>query len=289
MRLLTVAIALSLAAVSYADIITLKNGRIINGTYLGGTARQIKVEVGDNIQTVDVGDVARIEFSSGGYTSSRDIPRDTPPDNGRPTLRRADGSSSSGSSSGSDSGYGGYGSGGSGSGSGSSGSRPVILQPDPNDTGSYPSSSSGSSLPADNSRPTLRRASDSSSSSTSSSSSSDDNRPVLQRPSSSSSDSSSSSSSSSDDGRPVLRRAAPDPAATPATPATTPAATVAKPAAAPPPPPPAPPAIKVGQTQDEVVNALGQPESVDASGDKQIYIYKNVKVTFVNGKVSKVE
>ena len=85
MRLLVTTIALGLAATCYADIITLKNGRIINGTYLGGTARQIKVEVGDNIQTLDVGDIARIEFSNGGYTSARDTPRD----DGRPTLRRA--------------------------------------------------------------------------------------------------------------------------------------------------------------------------------------------------------
>src|ERR1700693_6473278 len=77
MRLLPVAIALSLAAACYADVITLKNGRVINGTYLGGTPRQIKVEVGDNIQTIDVGDIARIEFSSGAYTSSRDGSRDT--------------------------------------------------------------------------------------------------------------------------------------------------------------------------------------------------------------------
>jgi len=100
MRLLPVAIALALAAASYADIVTLKNGRIINGTYLGGTPRQIKVEVGDNIQTIDVGDIARIEFNSGGNASSRDTPRDTPRDDSRPTLRRADSDSgSSGSSS----------------------------------------------------------------------------------------------------------------------------------------------------------------------------------------------
>jgi hypothetical protein len=57
----------------------------------------------------------------------------------------------------------------------------------------------------------------------------------------------------------------------------------------PPPPAPAPPTIKVGQTQDSVVAALGQPDSVDALGDKQVYVYKSVKVTFINGKVSKVE
>jgi hypothetical protein len=77
------------------------------------------------------------------------------------------------------------------------------------------------------------------------------------------------------------------------------AAAVAQPAAQPqpqvavvtpaPPPPPTPPTIKVGQSQDTVVAALGQPDSVDALGDKQVYVYKSVKVTFVNGKVSKVE
>src|ERR1700728_4630365 len=110
MRLLPVAIALSLAAACYADTVTLKNGRIINGTYLGGTPRQIKVEVGDNIQTLDVGDIARIEFNGGGGGGS-DTAREAPRDNGRPTLRRADaGGSDSGSSSSGGSGSGGYGS-----------------------------------------------------------------------------------------------------------------------------------------------------------------------------------
>ena len=69
--------------------------------------------------------------------------------------------------------------------------------------------------------------------------------------------------------------------------AVAPAAQTPPPPPAPPTPPPAPP--KIGQTQDDVVAALGQPDAVDASGDKQVYIYKNLKVTFVNGKVSKVE
>ncbi len=67
-----------LALVAHADIITLKNGRILNGTYVGGTPRQIKVEVGDQIETLDVSEVARIEFSSGSY-SSRSDSRSSPP------------------------------------------------------------------------------------------------------------------------------------------------------------------------------------------------------------------
>ena len=66
MRLLHIAVAFVAAAVCLADTITLKDGRVIQGTYLGGTARQVKVEIGDQIQTLDVSDVARIEF--GGST-----------------------------------------------------------------------------------------------------------------------------------------------------------------------------------------------------------------------------
>src|ERR1017187_8121461 len=62
MRLLHIAVAFVAATVCLADTITMKDGRVIQGTYLGGTARQVKVEIGDQIQTLDVSDVARIEF-----------------------------------------------------------------------------------------------------------------------------------------------------------------------------------------------------------------------------------
>src|ERR1022692_171522 len=65
MRLLHIAVAFVAAAVCLADTITLKDGRVIQGTYLGGTARQVKIEIGDQIQTLDVSDVARIEFGGG--------------------------------------------------------------------------------------------------------------------------------------------------------------------------------------------------------------------------------
>ena len=55
-------------------------------------------------------------------------------------------------------------------------------------------------------------------------------------------------------------------------------------------PPQAPPAqIQLGQTIDEVVGALGQPERIANVGSKKIYVYKDLKVTFVNGKVSDVQ
>jgi hypothetical protein len=65
MRLLSLGIALAFAAAGFADTVTLKDGRVIRGTYLGGSPRQVKIEVGDQIQTLDVGDISRIEFSGG--------------------------------------------------------------------------------------------------------------------------------------------------------------------------------------------------------------------------------
>ncbi len=69
--------------------------------------------------------------------------------------------------------------------------------------------------------------------------------------------------------------------------------------AAPPPiAPPAPPAdqppassqpITPGQTADQVVGILGQPQSTAKIGGKEIYVYKDLKVTFTDGKVTDVQ
>ncbi len=69
-----------------------------------------------------------------------------------------------------------------------------------------------------------------------------------------------------------------------------------QPAAAPPPldippPPPADPVeIKIGQTTDQVIAALGQPiRKAKPAATREIYFYKDMKITFVNGKVKDVE
>jgi hypothetical protein len=75
--------------------------------------------------------------------------------------------------------------------------------------------------------------------------------------------------------------AAPAPA-----PAQTPMAAIA------PPPPPTdvpPPTIAIGQTKDQVTAAFGQPTRLAKLGAKEIYYYKDMKVTFTSGKVSNVE
>ena len=60
--------------------------------------------------------------------------------------------------------------------------------------------------------------------------------------------------------------------------------------APPPPPADAPPAtIALGQTKDQVTAAFGQPVRIAKLGVKEIFYYKDMKVTFTNGKVSNVE
>jgi hypothetical protein len=54
-------------------------------------------------------------------------------------------------------------------------------------------------------------------------------------------------------------------------------------------PPAEPEQIEKGQTPDQVKAALGTPEKIVNLGPKQIYVYKDLKVTFLNGKVSDVQ
>ena len=92
-------------------------------------------------------------------------------------------------------------------------------------------------------------------------------------------------------------QSAQQPAATESLPPPAPQAPM--PAIAPPPPPDAPVSdapsdappltISVGQTEDEVIAAFGQPVKIAKIGVKEIFYYKDMKVTFMNGKVSNVE
>ncbi len=158
MRLLAAGIILALAA--NADVITLKNGRIVNGTYLGGTPRQIKVEVGDEIETLDVSDISRIEFNNGSYSSRGD----SRSDDNRPTLRRGGTSTSANGPV----------------------SGPIMIQPDPSDPRTQ-SGTGGGGGGYDSNRPTLRRSTGSatdtapSQTQSASSQSDDSSRPTLRR------------------------------------------------------------------------------------------------------------
>jgi hypothetical protein len=50
-----------------------------------------------------------------------------------------------------------------------------------------------------------------------------------------------------------------------------------------------PASIDKGMTPDQVLAALGKPDKIVNLGTKQIYVYKDLKVTFLDGKVSDVQ
>jgi hypothetical protein len=64
-------------------------------------------------------------------------------------------------------------------------------------------------------------------------------------------------------------------------------------AAAPPPPPPAPtgppPTITMGESSSAVLQAMGMPLQMIDLGKKKTYVYKNMKIVFVDDKVTDVQ
>lgn len=62
-----------------ADTLTLRSGRVINGQYLGGDARHLRMAVGDHVDTFDVDEVGSIEFGSSARTDAPPPPAPAPP------------------------------------------------------------------------------------------------------------------------------------------------------------------------------------------------------------------
>jgi hypothetical protein len=93
MRLIYAGIVFACASLGFADTITLKNGTVIQGTYLGGTARSVRVDDGTSVQTLDIFDVSKIEFGSSApaMRSPRPVERNVDRSNDdRPILRRSE-------------------------------------------------------------------------------------------------------------------------------------------------------------------------------------------------------
>jgi hypothetical protein len=83
MRLRTAILALACAAACRADTLTLRNGQVVQGTYMGGTARTVKMQVDDTVKTYDVTDIATLQFTPPAPTAS------AKPGTGRATVRKA--------------------------------------------------------------------------------------------------------------------------------------------------------------------------------------------------------
>jgi hypothetical protein len=90
MRTFFVYLILATAIAGFADSLYLKDGRIVGGTYLGGTARQVRMDLGDRVGSYDIADVARIEFQSAAAAAPAPSPKEREETRERPRLVRAD-------------------------------------------------------------------------------------------------------------------------------------------------------------------------------------------------------
>ena len=73
---------IAIATICAADSLTLRSGRVVHGRYLGGDARQIRMAVGDRVESFDVADVSNLQFGRGEKLSSENsgYPPAPPPD-----------------------------------------------------------------------------------------------------------------------------------------------------------------------------------------------------------------
>ena|ERR1022692_4174276 len=94
MRAFFVFLALAVGTLGWADAIYLKDGRIISGAYLGGTASQVRIDLGDKVASYNVADITRIEFAASAQPQYAPQPprAQAPPQqvDERPRLMRAD-------------------------------------------------------------------------------------------------------------------------------------------------------------------------------------------------------
>ena len=77
----TAALALTFATIAAADTLELKDGRVLEGRYLGGTQAVLRFQVDGNIQTFNVNDVVALTFThnSGAAAPPPSDPAPAPP------------------------------------------------------------------------------------------------------------------------------------------------------------------------------------------------------------------
>lgn len=63
MRFATPILALLCAAAGLPDTLTLRDGHVVTGTYVGGTARIIKMQIEDSVKTYDLIDAVSLQFT----------------------------------------------------------------------------------------------------------------------------------------------------------------------------------------------------------------------------------
>jgi hypothetical protein len=73
MRTYLVLAAVAIGSTAAADTLTLTSGRVVDGTYLGGSPRQVRMEVAGKIETFEISGVSSIKF--GGEAAEEPKPR----------------------------------------------------------------------------------------------------------------------------------------------------------------------------------------------------------------------
>jgi hypothetical protein len=68
-------VLLAIAAFASADTLTLRNGQIVRGEYVGGDARHVKMAVGDRVETYSVDEVSDLQFGGGQRSPDNDADR----------------------------------------------------------------------------------------------------------------------------------------------------------------------------------------------------------------------
>jgi hypothetical protein len=77
LKLLLATLATTAACLTQADVLELKNGSILNGKYVGGTATTVRFEAFGSVQVLPTSDIITLTFTSTG--SSAAAPAATPP------------------------------------------------------------------------------------------------------------------------------------------------------------------------------------------------------------------
>jgi hypothetical protein len=61
MRSLVLIIAMAVATTAMADTLSLKNGQSVTGTYLGGSPREVRFDLGDHVQAYPIDQISNLQ------------------------------------------------------------------------------------------------------------------------------------------------------------------------------------------------------------------------------------
>lgn len=75
---------IALGALCSADVLTLRSGRTIEGQYLGGDTRAIRMAIGDRVETFDIDRISNIQFTGQAPLPERSERRNLRPDGDPP-------------------------------------------------------------------------------------------------------------------------------------------------------------------------------------------------------------